>query len=51
MDYTHMYAVLCSACSAAIDMLDAGRPAEARALLQDALLRAEEFYMENAPDA
>ena len=45
-DYKRMYAILCSAASAALDALpDTPENGEGRTLLQDALLEAEELYI------
>ncbi len=45
MYYEKMYAVLCGACSEAIDALERQSPEEARTILQDALLQAEEMFV------
>ena len=46
-DYKKMYAILCAAASAALDMLpEAPEHAAARFRLQEALYEAEELYME-----
>jgi len=46
-DYKKMYAILCAAASAALDMLpEAPENAAARFRLQEALYEAEELYME-----
>ncbi len=45
-DFKRMYAVLCAAASEALDRLpDTPEKAEGRALLQEALLAAEELYV------
>ena len=46
--YRKMYAILCAAASDAIDLLDEEKNREARQLLQGALLKAEEIYLEDA---
>ena len=46
--YRKMYAILCAAASDAIDLLDEEKNREARQLLQSALLKAEEIYLEDA---
>lgn len=49
-DYQRMYAVVCAAASDALDLLpENGETAAARAVLQKALLEAEELYI-SAPD-
>lgn len=48
MPYEKMYALLCGACSDAIDVLDGNDPCRARDLLQAALLEAEELYIQHA---
>ena len=45
-DYRKMYMVLCSAASEAID----ASPEEARRLLQNALQKAEEIYIDTCED-
>lgn len=44
-DYRKMYAILCAAASEALDLLETGHTEQAAALLQNALLRAEELYI------
>ena len=45
-DYKRMYAILCAAASEALDLLpELPMNAEGRALLQNALLAAEEVYI------
>lgn len=46
MKYGRMYAVLCGACSDAIDALDVGHIEEAWRILQDALNETEEIFIE-----
>ena len=40
-----MYVILCAAASEALDLLETGNTQQAAALLQNALLRAEELYI------
>ena len=44
-DYPKMYAILCGAASEALDLLENGQTQQASALLQSALLEAEELYI------
>ena len=44
-DYPKMYAILCSAASEAIDLIEAGNAPEAAEKLQKALLYDEELYV------
>ena len=45
-DYKRMYAILCAAASEALDLLpELPENAEGRALLQKALLEAEDIYI------
>ena len=43
--YQKMYAILCGAASESVELLDVGKPEEARQTLLDALERAEECYL------
>lgn len=45
-----MYALLCGAASDALDALDRNQPLLARKLLQEALLKAEELYIQSEED-
>lgn len=46
-DYRRMYCILCKAASTALDLLPEGKDTRgARAVLQAALLEAEEVYLE-----
>lgn len=47
--YAHLYATLCGAASDAIELIDSGKPMEARRLLQITLTKAEEYYVRNTP--
>lgn len=50
-DYKRMYAILCAAASKALDLLpELPENAEARELLQNALLAAEEMYIAERED-
>ena len=50
-DYPKMYAILCAAASEAVDLIErAHAPERAALLLREALLRAEELYIESSPD-
>lgn len=52
VNYKKMYAILCAAASEALDALpDTAENAKGRALLQEALLRAEEMYISQAEDS
>ena len=47
--YKKMYAILCQAASAALDVLpDTPETAQARELLQNALYEAEELFIDSA---
>ena len=51
MDYRKMYAILCKAASAALDMLpETPENTAGRCLLQKALLEAEEVYLSDGED-
>ena len=51
MDYQKMYAILCRAASAALDMLpETPENAAGRCLLQKALLEAEEVYLSDGEE-
>lgn len=50
MEYKRMYAILCAACSEAIDALDEKDAALACSVLQEALFKAEDMYIEHADD-
>jgi len=45
--YRHLYALLCSAASEAVEHMDLLNYGQARKTLTEALERAEEFYVEN----
>ena len=47
-DYPKMYAILCTAASEALDMLEAGETERAAAVLKAALLKAEDLYISAA---
>lgn len=47
-DYKQMYHVLCRACDAALTALEQSKTQEASSLLQSALFRAEEIYVDTA---
>ena len=50
-DYQRMYAILCAAASDALDRLsEIEANAEARELLQEALDKAEELYIQSSDD-
>ncbi len=49
-DYPKMYAILCAAASAAIDLIETGNAVEAARNLQQALYRAEELYVESGEE-
>ena len=43
--YQKMYAIICAAASDAVDLLSQKNPLQAKFLLEQALLRAEELYL------
>ena len=45
-DYQKMYALLCGAASDAVDLIERGESIKAAALLREALLKAEDMYIE-----
>jgi len=51
INYSRMYAILCSAASAALDLLpETEANAPGRELLERALLEAEELYIDDGDD-
>ena len=49
-DYQKMYALLCGAASDAVDLIEQGEDRKASALLREALLKAEDMYIEAGVD-
>ena len=48
--YPKMYAILCGAASEVVDLIEAGRPQQAAAMLRRALEEAEELYLAAGED-